>query len=198
MSMNSDKKVLICTVGLPRSGKTTWARQQGVPIVNPDSIRLALHNQRFVMHAETFVQAIAEVMVRALFLSGSDVLIVDSTNVFRQRRQAWRHLGVAAWDTYFHVIDTSMLECLERARKDGDEEIQPVIERMARSFQPLEPDEPVWPGFEGLRTVRDEAAAVLAVRAVQRTVKDEAIACLEAMAADLEANRPPNRGLRKE
>ncbi len=30
---------LILTVGLPRSGKTTWALEQGWPIVNPDSIR---------------------------------------------------------------------------------------------------------------------------------------------------------------
>ena len=34
---------LIVMVGLPRSGKTTWARKQGYPIVNPDSIRLAFH-----------------------------------------------------------------------------------------------------------------------------------------------------------
>src|SRR5690554_6874569 len=34
------KHILICTVGLPRSGKTTWARKQSYPIVNPDSIRL--------------------------------------------------------------------------------------------------------------------------------------------------------------
>jgi predicted kinase len=33
---------LILTVGLPRSGKTTWAKQQGVPMVNRDAIRLAL------------------------------------------------------------------------------------------------------------------------------------------------------------
>ena len=40
-----------------RSGKTTWARQQGVPIVNRDAIRLALHGQRFEPRAESVVWA---------------------------------------------------------------------------------------------------------------------------------------------
>ena len=40
-----------------RSGKTTWARQQGVPIVNPDAIRPALHGQRFEPRAESVVWA---------------------------------------------------------------------------------------------------------------------------------------------
>ena len=34
------KKKLIMTIGLPRSGKSTWARTQACPIVNQDSIKL--------------------------------------------------------------------------------------------------------------------------------------------------------------
>ena len=29
---------LLATVGLPRSGKSTWAKEQGFPIVSPDAI----------------------------------------------------------------------------------------------------------------------------------------------------------------
>ena len=42
------EKQLILTVGLPRSGKTTWALAQGYPIVAPDAIRLAVTGQRYV------------------------------------------------------------------------------------------------------------------------------------------------------
>ncbi|KKK82651.1 hypothetical protein LCGC14_2801230, partial [marine sediment metagenome] len=48
-------KKLILTVGLPRSGKSTWARKQGHPIVNPDSIRLALYGEPFIEEAEPMI-----------------------------------------------------------------------------------------------------------------------------------------------
>ncbi|GAF94425.1 unnamed protein product, partial [marine sediment metagenome] len=63
-------KKLILTVGLPRSGKTTWARKQGIPMVNPDSIRLALHGKAFIEEAEPMIWTIAKYMVRALFIAG--------------------------------------------------------------------------------------------------------------------------------
>jgi hypothetical protein len=62
-------KRLILTCGLPRSGKSTWARGQGVPVVNPDSVRLALHGQVYRKESENMVWAIAETMIRALFIA---------------------------------------------------------------------------------------------------------------------------------
>ena len=50
-------KEIIVTVGLPRSGKTTWAREQGYPIVNPDSIRLSLHGKRFELLLEMVLKS---------------------------------------------------------------------------------------------------------------------------------------------
>ena len=129
---------LICTVGLPRSGKTTWAKQQGFPIVNPDSIRLALYGQRYHVLAEDFVWAIAKVMVRSLFLAGHTTVILDATNITRKRRDIWGR-SQDIWLPVFHLMSTTAAECLARA--EGDLEIQPVIERMALQFEPLEEDE---------------------------------------------------------
>ena len=128
---------LIVTVGLPRSGKSTWAREQNLPIVNPDSIRLAIHGQRFQSLAEDFVWATAKVMVRALFLAGHGTVIVDATNTTRKRRDMWK--TCKEWSTVFKLIDTTKEVCLERAT--GDAEIIPVIERMATQYEPLEGDE---------------------------------------------------------
>jgi predicted kinase len=122
---------LILTVGLPRSGKTTWARQQGHPIVNPDSIRLALHGQRFYGPAEPFVWAAAYMMVDALFRAGHDTVVVDATNVSAKRRDEWLRRYP---DAEFKLIDTSPQICLERAAAEGDKYIAPVIERMAAEW----------------------------------------------------------------
>lgn len=135
-------KILICTVGLPRSGKTTWARSQAWPIVNPDSIRLAIHGQRFVSEAEPFVWATAKAMVRALFLAGHKIVILDACNNSQKRRDEW---DSGEWATFFKVIDTPKETCLERARAEGDTEIAEVIERMADKFEPLADDEEQWP-----------------------------------------------------
>lgn len=135
------KHILIGTVGLPRSGKSTWCHQQAWPIVNPDSIRLALHGQRFSAEAERFVWATAHCMVKALFLAGHRHVILDATNTTRKRRDEW---ASKEWETYWHLIDTPKETCLERARATNDAEIVPVIERMAAAWEPLGQDERRW------------------------------------------------------
>jgi predicted kinase len=128
---------LILTVGLPRSGKSTWARRQGVPVVCPDAIRLALHGQRFQALAEPLVWAIARVMVRALFLAGHGRVVVDATHVTRKRRDFWLADGGEQWAVLHVPFPADREECVRRARAMGDEEIIPVIERMAAEFEPL-------------------------------------------------------------
>jgi AAA domain len=135
-------KLLIVTVGLPKSGKSTWARSQAYPIVNPDSIRLAIHGQRFLPEAEPFVWATTRAMVKALFLAGHDTVVLDACNNTRKRRGEWRS---EEWDTVFKVIPESELVCYMRAGEVGDAEIVPIIERMAAAHEPLGEDEIAWP-----------------------------------------------------
>lgn len=136
-----DKPTLICTVGLPRAGKTLWANGHTYPIVCPDAIRLALHGQAFYTPAEPMVWAIAKIMVHSLFLAGHDVVVLDACNNTRKRRDEWRS---NEWETRFKVIPESAEVCLERARNKGYDAIIPVIERMAAEHEPLGFDEIVW------------------------------------------------------
>ncbi len=133
-STRSVSNTLILLVGLPYSGKSTWANQQAAPIVCPDSIRLALHGQRFVSEAEPFVWAIAKTMAKSLFFSEHQRVIIDATNTTEKRRSFWRD---DMWNIAFHHIDTSVEICLERARAINDISIIPVIERMAKQFEPI-------------------------------------------------------------
>jgi predicted kinase len=136
---------LVLTCGLPRSGKTTWAQTQDVPIVNPDSIRLALHGKPFISLAEPFVWAIAKVMVRALFLAGHDRVIVDATNTTRKRRDDWKSRD---WTREFRVFGDASLkeECKRRANMVAQDTehligLLEAIDRMADQWEPIADDE---------------------------------------------------------
>ena len=120
-------KKLIMTIGLPRSGKSTWANEQSLPVVNPDSIRLALHGQPFIGIAEPFVWAIAKVMVRALFLSGHEIVILDATNTTNARRDEWKS---SAWVREYRIFDRAKDNCMIQANADGMDYLIPIIEKM--------------------------------------------------------------------
>ena len=131
-------RALILTVGLPRSGKTTWAKRTGFPIVCPDSIRLALHGQTFLVLAEPIVWAIAKVMVRALFLSGALSVVLDATNATKARRDEWL---ADDWETYYKLVETTRDTCIFRAGENLMFDLVPVIEKMNLEFEGLDDEE---------------------------------------------------------
>lgn len=124
--------VLLLTVGLPRSGKSTWSMKTGYPVVNPDSIRLALHGQAFYAPAEAFVWATAHLMVAALFRAGHRVVVLDATNITKRRRDDWRSKD---WNCGYVCFPTSKEDCIYRAVMNEQRELVPIIERMAKSLE---------------------------------------------------------------
>lgn len=80
----SKRRELICTVGLPRSGKSTTAMALGIslhaPVVERDAIRLALHGQPYIAVAEPMVKVLDDLFIRTLFHTGYTTVIVDETN----------------------------------------------------------------------------------------------------------------------
>ena len=139
--MNNER--LIVLMGLPRSGKSTWARANSrklnAPIVNPDAIRLAMYGTAYIRSMEPYVWAVAKTMVDALFRAGQWAVIVDATNATRAARDKWRDMG---WDVEFHYIAEYTSVCINRAKEPGaNHELVPVIERMAAQFEALQQDE---------------------------------------------------------
>ena len=131
-------KTLIAMMGLPRSGKSTWAGERGFPIVNLDAVRLAVHGQAFVAELEKMVWTVADYMTRAL-LPVHDTVVFDATNTTRKRRDA---LPKGDWEIRFKHIDTDFETCIERAR-EVDFPID-VVKRMHEQFEPLEEGELKW------------------------------------------------------
>ena len=127
---------LYITVGYPRSGKSTWAKTQNCPVVNPDSIRLAIHGQPFIASAEPYVWAVAKTMVKSLFIAGHNKVILDATNITEKARDNWKSND---WQRIFVLFNTNKETCIQRARKttfgNHQTELVKAIELM--QFEPI-------------------------------------------------------------
>jgi len=119
--------ILYATVGLPRAGKSTWAKQQLYPRVNPDSIRLAITGKAFYKPAEGLVWGTTETMVRALFIAGHTEVILDATNISEEARHRWLSPD---WETKWIVFRATSEVCRARAVASKREDLLPVIDRM--------------------------------------------------------------------
>jgi predicted kinase len=121
-------------IGLPRSGKSTTCKNiyipKGFPIVSPDSIRMSLYHDRFIPSMENYVWAITYNMIESLFISGHNVVVLDSTNIIEKlRNEIVKEFGLEykiEWD----IISTSKQECIQRALDNKDYYIIPVIDKM--------------------------------------------------------------------
>jgi predicted kinase len=120
----SKDNILIMMVGLPRSGKSTWAQSQGYPIVCPDAIRLAKTGLRWFGPIEHEVWATARTMIRALFLAGHKVVILDATGLKRKNRDDFKCSQDVIWTRYIQIIDTDVEICKDRAEKTYPELIK--------------------------------------------------------------------------
>lgn len=126
------------TVGLPRCGKSTWARESGFPMVNPDSIRLALYNEPFIRGRESEVWIITGLMVRSLFLAGHTTVVLDATNTIRKYRDDWKS---PLWKREFKIFPKDLGQCIYRAKETGKNYLIPVIEKMYMEYEPITDEE---------------------------------------------------------
>ncbi len=133
---------LFYTVGLPRSGKTTycqgWIRLRGERprvMVSGDDFRTALHGKEYLPLAESFVFAAMDCAIRAL-LCTHDV-IIDETSTSEQTILRWLRIDHLAQPIF---MDVNEGECIRRARAGNQEYLVAPIKRMAVQMRLLKKD----------------------------------------------------------
>ena len=126
-------KKLIITVGLPRSGKTTWCKEQPYPVVNPDAVRKTLGCYPFDKNRESEVWGLVEKMINTLFNYGYKNVILDSCNV-SPRRSKWEGKGFYC---EYKIFKTDVETCKNRAIKLGQFDLLDMLDRMNSEFTEL-------------------------------------------------------------
>lgn len=120
---------LLVLVGLPGCGKSTWARDQGLPTVSSDAMRHALADDVTNQSIHKQVFAAMRYLVRQRIALGRPVTCVDATHLTpRERRPYFRIKGCRIEAVYFRVpVDVCQQRNAARDRVVPPE----VIERMA-------------------------------------------------------------------
>lgn len=138
-------KEVCILVGLPNSGKTTYANKhkKNYVVISADQVRKLVYGQKFFEGGEPLVWAIRNIALKMLMEQGKNILI-DETNTTVERREPIIELaqeyGYTIKAVFFNV---SKEECISRARKEGNDTIIPIIERMANQLQTPSLDEGV-------------------------------------------------------
>ena len=123
---------LIITVGLPGSGKTTWAKEQPFFRVNRDDIRAELGVKTYSRHNEDIVRTERDRRI-SKYLGGNATVICDDTNIIASTRSKLAALAKehnAEFEVNDSFLQVPIEECfkrdLQRERSVGKD----VIERM--------------------------------------------------------------------
>lgn len=151
MKGSYDVPKLIMMVGLPRSGKSTWIKENKTNevVISADDIRYLVYNQQFWGDGEPLMWSIRGIMLRYLLQQGVDV-IIDETNTTKERRKPILKLAKQyGYHVIGNVVECAPETCIERAKMNSQENLLSVIERMTNQFELPETEE----GFNELNMV---------------------------------------------
>lgn len=133
---------IIMTVGLPASGKTTWARKQvdkypnEVMRVNKDDLRVMLHNGEHSKGREQFVLAVRDRIIEAALESKKSV-IVDDTNLHPKHESRLREIAEqhgVSFEINDSFLDVYPDECIVRDLRRGEKVGRGPIMSMYHKF----------------------------------------------------------------
>jgi predicted kinase len=137
--MKYKQRILIFTIGLPRSGKTTVVNQlrgrfEQFIKISADDLRWLVYGHKFFSCGEDYVWAARKTMLRYLLSQGFPV-IVDETNTTKERRndiiKYCRYEDYKVWGLF---VNTSKETCIQRIYdEDTIEEVSLIkaTERMS-------------------------------------------------------------------
>lgn len=129
-------------VGLPGSGKSTWAAAQGLPVLSSDAIRLMLADDETDQTIHGRVFATLRFLLRQRLALCRPVTCVDATSLTPRERRPWIEIA-RAYDCDIEAVffDLPLDVCAARNAARGRVVPQDVIEKMAAKLIPPSLDE---------------------------------------------------------
>lgn len=129
--------VVVLTIGLPGSGKTTWFKRRGVTPLSSDMLRSILFDSITEQRYQGLVFSTLRSLLRARLIAKMPWNYVDATNLSPHERRQWikmaRGFGFEVQAVFFDVpVDL----CIQRNAKRERQVPEDVMRQMAAKLKP--------------------------------------------------------------
>jgi predicted kinase len=157
-------RALVLLIGIPGSGKSTYATLRNLPTVSTDALRLLLFDNVSEQRFQDHVFSVLRHVIRARLDAGIARTFVDATNLGPHERKPLISLatqyGYPACALYF---DTPLEICMQRNRQRGRLVPEEVLLRMTAKLRPPELSE----GFTTSYRITDERGTAVSFAGMQ-------------------------------
>ena len=148
-------QTIILLVGLPGSGKSTWAAQQGTAVLSSDAIRHQLADDATDQSIHGRVFATMRYLLRNRLAIGRPATYIDATHLTPEERHPYAQ--IAAWygaDLEAVFFDVPVEDCIARNRCRERTVPEDAIRMMAAKLRPPSLEE----GFTRIRVIKPDQA----------------------------------------
>jgi len=131
------KGVVVLTIGLPGSGKTTWYKRRGVVPLSSDMLRTILFDNITEQRYQGLVFSTLRSILRARLIAKMPWNYVDATNLSAHERRQWIKMARGfGYDVQAVFFDVPLDVCLDRNRKRERQVSEEVMKQMASKLKP--------------------------------------------------------------
>jgi predicted kinase len=132
-----DRSRIIVLVGLPASGKSTWAERAGLPVLSSDATRGLLSGDETNQSINRLVFSTMRETLRRRLAARAAATLIDSTALTPWERRCWIRLAeLHDCDVEAVFFDTPLEECLRRNASRARQVPEEALRRMALRLIP--------------------------------------------------------------
>src|SRR5512135_2266347 len=147
--------VVVLTIGLPGSGKSTWYKRRGITPLSSDLLRTILFDNITEQRYQHLVFSTLRSLLRARLIAKMPWNYVDATNLSPKERRHWIHMARGfGYETHAVFFDVPVEICMDRNQRRDRVVPEEVMQRMAAKLRPPKFDE----GFAKITVVRVKRA----------------------------------------
>ena len=136
-SSREPRGVVVLTIGLPGSGKTTWFKRRDVIPLSSDTLRQLLFDNETEQRYQGLVFSTLRSLLRARLIAKRPMNYVDATNLSPHERRQWIKMARGfGYEVHAVFFDVPLELCLERNRKRNRQVTEDVMRQMATRLRP--------------------------------------------------------------